>query len=112
MIIRGMKNKEFQNVFKKGQGFLGKFLRIKVAKNDLDETRLGFIVSLKISKKAVIRNKIKRRLREIVRITETKPGYDIVVAVKPEIVDKNYQEIKKELVNLLKNAKILILKDN
>jgi len=63
------------------------------------------VVSLKVSKKAVIRNKIKRRLREIIRQTELKQGFDFVIIAKPLIVNQNFQEIKQDL-NEIFNFKI------
>lgn len=100
-----MKTKDFDNVFKKGKTIANKFVFLKVVKNNLDITRFGWIVSTKISKKAVIRNKIKRQLREISRenLSNIKPGFDIAIVVKPKILDKSYQEIKHELENLFQN---------
>ena len=98
------KRKDFDNIFKNGKAKTGGFIFLKFLKNDLNVSRFGFIVSLKIAKKAVVRNKIKRRLRQVIRnnINEIKPGFDIVITAKPEIVNKNYQEIKNELENLFK----------
>jgi len=108
-INRLKKKKDFDLVHNKGRFYGGSFLAVKTAKNGLDATRVGFLVGLKISKKAVVRNKIKRRLRASIRkmIFEFKPGYDVVVMVRPQIVDKNYQEIDEALVIVLKKAGIL-----
>lgn len=97
--------KDIENVFKNGKTIAGKLIFLKIFKNDLDISRFAFIVSTKISKKAVIRNKIKRQLREIVRtnLSNIKSGLDIVVVTKPNIIDKNYQEIKNDSENLLQN---------
>ena len=59
-------DKEFDRVFKTGQSFYAKIFGIKTANNGLAETRAGFLVGLKVSKKAVIRNKIKRQIRSII----------------------------------------------
>ncbi|GAI32984.1 unnamed protein product, partial [marine sediment metagenome] len=53
------KKKDFDKVFKQGQGFKQDFLYLKIRKNNLKSSRFGFVVSKKFSKKAVIRNKIK-----------------------------------------------------
>lgn len=97
-----MKKKEFEAVFKKGKTRAGKLVFLKILKNNLDDNRFGIVVSKKISKKAVNRNKIKRRLKEIIRQINIKSGFDIVIVAKPEILDKKYQEIKDELEELLK----------
>lgn len=97
-----MKKKDFDNVFKKGKSKAGKLVFLKILKNNLEANRFGIIVSTKISKKAVNRNKIKRRIREIIRQADIETGFDIVVVAKPEIINKNYQEIKEEIEELLK----------
>lgn len=61
------KKKDFEYVFKKGKGFKEDFLFVKLVKNNLKITRFGFVVGYKVSKKAVLRNKVKRRLRETVK---------------------------------------------
>jgi len=99
------KNRDFESVFKKGKTLSGKYFFLKVQKNDLQINRFGFIVGKKITNKAVLRNKIKRRLREVVKenLDRVKLGFDIVIVAKPEILDKNYQQIKNDLENLLQN---------
>lgn len=97
-----MRKKDFNNVFRKGRARVGRLVFLKFLKNDLNNSRFGFVVSTKISRKAVVRNKIKRRLREIVRQSNIEPGFDVVIIAKPEITDSNYQDIKNELKNLFK----------
>lgn len=94
------KKKDFNKAYK-GKTIAGKLIFLKAQKNNLDVSRFGFVVSSKISKKAVIRNKIKRRLREIVK--DFKKGFDIIIIVKPEIINKTYQEIKNDFENVIKN---------
>lgn len=81
------------------------FLHIKYKPNHLTKNRFRIIVDLKVSKKAVIRNKIRRRLKEILRQFEMKQGYDIVVITTPAIVKQGFKEIKEAI--LPKIAKIL-----
>lgn len=104
------KDKDFQKVFKRGKYYSRAWLGIKINKNNLKINRFGFLIGLKISKKATVRNKIRRRLSEVIRLKleQIKPGFDVIVLVQPEIVDKTYQEIDKNLTNLLKKAKIWI----
>lgn len=103
------KKKDFDEVFKKGKGIEGFFLFLKIKNNDLEESRFGFIVSQKVSKKAVIRNKIKRRLRETIASKKNfiKQGLDVVVLAKKGAERKNFLETKEELVGLLKKIKAL-----
>ena len=104
------KDRDFDLVFKKGRTIDGKFVFFKLGKNDLQISRFGFIIGKKISKKAAVRNKIKRMLREIIKekMEKIKPGFDIIVGVRPSIIEKDYQDIKKEVENLLGKSKFYI----
>ena len=103
---RLQKDKDFDLVFKKGKNLGSEFLFLKLRKNGLEISRFGFILSKKISKNATVRNKIKRRLREIIRkkLNDIKPGLDVVIGTKTVIVNKDYQEIKEALEGLLRKA--------
>lgn len=101
------KKKDFEKVFKEGQGFKQGFLYLKIKKNSFRSSRFGFIVSKKFSPKATIRNKIKRRLRELVKIKlpEIKKGIDGIIVVMPG-AENEFQKLKDTLDKLLKKAKI------
>ena len=103
------KNKDFERIYKKGKGFKGEFLFLKIIENNLDLTRIGFVASKKVSKKAVIRNRIKRILREIVRkkLPEMKKGKDGIITIEPGLEKKEFSEIKIILDNLFKKAELL-----
>ncbi len=94
------KQADFTRVWKHGRTYYSDFLNIKILKNNLQYQRFAVIVSNKISPKAVIRNKIKRRLREILYLhQEIFPPYsDIVIYAKPAVRNKSYQEIKKNIL--------------
>lgn len=112
------KRKDIERVFEKGKRFKEDFLILKITKNALSQTRFGFIVSKKVSKKATLRNKIKRKLREIVskkgkklkkgrRPSATRPGMDIVLIALPGLETKDFWEIDETLNKLFKKAKCL-----
>ncbi|HBA36283.1 TPA: ribonuclease P protein component [Candidatus Falkowbacteria bacterium] len=88
-------NKDFDHTFKTGQSFYGQILGIKAAKNILPGNRLGIIINTKVSKKAVVRNRLKRQIREIVKkeFSLLTTGHDLVIIVFPPIIDKNFLEI-------------------
>ena len=94
-----LRNKEFDRAFKVGQSFYGKNLGLKAADNGLSVTRLGILISTKVSKKAVIRNRFKRQIREVVRseLPQLQSGKDLVVIVFPQILDKKFEELEKLL---------------
>jgi ribonuclease P protein component len=101
-------DKEFDRVFKTGQSFYGKVLGLKAAPNNLGITRFGIMVSLKVSKKAVVRNKIKRQIRAIIsqELSLLKPGKDLVIIVFPLILDKNFEDLAKFLKNGLEKLNL------
>lgn len=98
-INRLTKNKEFDYTFKKGRSSYDKTVGIKAVENDLKINRFGILISVKVSKKAVIRNKIKRQIREVIRLEmdKLKSGYDCVIITLPGIISKEYGEIEQSI---------------
>jgi len=78
-----------------------------IRKNELDYTRLGVSVSKKVGK-SVVRNKIKRRIKEIVRTNydKIKKGYDIVFSVRPDAVKLDFKSMEREIKGLMKRGRI------
>ncbi|MFA7662432.1 MAG: ribonuclease P protein component [Patescibacteria group bacterium] len=85
--FRLRKTKDFDLIWKKGRSFFVKTLGAKVVKNELPDSRFGFVVSTKISKKAVVRNRVKRLLRQMIheKLAEIKPGFDVIFYARPGI---------------------------
>lgn len=108
--LRLNKNKEFDQVFKAGHSFFGIFLGIKIIKNKKKVNNFGVLVGLKISKLAVKRNLIKRRIKSVLEDEnkKLKQGYDIVVITRPEIINQNYQDIKEEISRGLNKLKLYV----
>lgn len=104
------KREDFAQVFSKGAyaGYDG--LSIKYAKNSLSDSRIGFPVGKNYSKKAVIRNRARRILREACRnsLLEIKNGYDIIVLIKPTYQDIGLSKITVELKKVLSKANLLM----
>ena len=100
------KTADIKNVFKQGRLFKEGFLIFKTAKSDLDKSRFGFIVSQKVSKQAVVRNRIKRRMRSAVqkRMKEMKPGTDNLFVALPGLDKKDFLETEKTVNSLMKKA--------
>jgi len=94
---RLQKKKEIDEVFRKGETRKSGFYVIKIKNNDLKDWCFGFIISQKVSKKASVRNRIKRRLRGLAagmlgKSTTAKTGKDILVIVKPGAEKDDFQE--------------------
>jgi ribonuclease P protein component len=99
-------NKQFDLVYEKGGARVGKYVIIRTMPNGLSTTRYGFSVSRRIGK-AVKRNKVKRRLREIIRNLSLKPGWDIVISARTPAAGTEFSNLEKSLRNLLSQAGLL-----
>ena len=107
-INRLKRKKDFERVFKKGKKFKEDLLLLKIIKNNLGLNRFGFVVSQKVSKKAAVRNKIKRRFRAIAgkEIKKNKKGLDILFIVLPGLEKKEFQDVEKVINKLFQKAGI------
>jgi ribonuclease P protein component len=102
------KEKDFENVFKNGRGFNEDLLRIKITPNSLTNSRFGFIVSKKYSKKATERNNIKRKLREIIKkdLVGINEGFDIVLFAMPGLKN-DFDKLLNITQKILKKSKLI-----
>jgi len=103
------KTSEFKKIFSEGRRIEGKNLIIFISKNDYNFNRPGIIVK-KETGKAVVRNKIKRRLKEAFQLVNKKlsPGYDIIVLAKNNIGKSSYFEICHDLESLFYQGRLLL----
>lgn len=103
------KASDFRRIFKKGRLIRGELLDLKFFTNLFAVCRFGFLINLKVSKKATVRNRVKRRLSEIIRssINQIKPGHDVVIIAKPKIITKNQKEILRDFKNVTKKAQLI-----
>ena len=108
-VSRLKKKKDFERVFKKGEGFKEDFLYLKFLKNNLKNSRFGVIVSKKFSLKATARNKIKRKIREIIKIKlpQIKKEVDAAIVVLPGLGEKDFWEMEEIITKLFGKAGIL-----
>lgn len=103
------RKKEFDQIFKNGKSAYDKYFLVKILKNNQGQNRYSIIISTKVSKKAVERNKIKRRIKSIFLKLEKKLelGYDVIVVCKKEILDIEYKEINNRMEKIFSKLKLL-----
>ncbi len=103
-------NEDFQRVRREGRSWAHPLL-VLVAADGRDpdgRTRLGITVSRRVGK-AVIRNRIKRRVRELLRLRYARiaPGQDLVFVVRPYAARANYRALEEAVESLLERAGLL-----
>jgi len=98
--------KEYALVYARGGTWNGGLLVVRALPNGLPVSRCGFSVSKRVGK-AVIRNKVKRRFREIMRQLPVKSGWDIVLIARPVVAKADYASIRKAVEELLARARLL-----
>ncbi|MBI5732051.1 MAG: ribonuclease P protein component [Candidatus Magasanikbacteria bacterium] len=106
-------NREFVRILKSGLFFNSQKIRLKIAKNHLKVSRFGFVASLAVDKRATRRNKLKRQMREIIRLLlkerRLKEGWDAVFFLSKKLKERNYEEMRWETEFLLKKSGLLRL---
>ncbi|MGI6413428.1 MAG: ribonuclease P protein component [Syntrophomonadaceae bacterium] len=96
---------EYQELYKKGKKFTGKYIIVYIKGNNLHHNRFGIVVSKKVGN-AVIRNRAKRQIRAVIQ--EINRGMigsnDMVVIAKSNISKSSYCVIKKDFCGILRKA--------
>jgi len=101
------KKQQFNLIYDRGRLARGSLLYMKMMPNGMGFSRYGSIVSRRIGK-AVVRNKVKRRLREIMRRAELKPGWDIVIYTRRMVAVARYDDLRNMILGLLSKAQLLV----
>jgi ribonuclease P protein component len=108
-IYRLTEGTQFQRVRAKGKSWAHPLLVLVAAPNGLNVTRCGFSVGKRMGK-AHTRNRIKRVLREAVRVRHPgiKPGYDLVWIARTALTDEtDFWEVDQTVETLLRRSRLL-----
>ncbi len=89
---------DYKRVFETGQKMFGRYVIVFFSPNQLENSRFGIITSKKLGN-AVVRNRARRQIREIIRLqfNDTKARYDVVIVARAAIVGKTAAQIQKDL---------------
>ncbi|WP_019536873.1 ribonuclease P protein component [Paenibacillus ginsengihumi] len=103
------KREYFNKVYRWGKSAANhQFVLYYLPRPKQEEFRFGISVSKKLGK-AVVRNKIRRRLKEIARLNADRlpKGYDLILIARKPAADMTYRELEKSFLHVLKRSKLL-----
>ena len=102
------KNHDFRRLYAKGRSAVMPSLVIYARRNRSGANRVGFTVTTRLGN-AVVRNRIRRRLREIYRLHEgeLRPGTDIVVVARGRSVSAAYRDLERDFLSGCRKLSLL-----
>ncbi|OHA60123.1 MAG: ribonuclease P protein component [Candidatus Vogelbacteria bacterium RIFOXYD1_FULL_46_19] len=100
---------EIGTILKQGRTYHSPKVSFRVFYKPNTSTAFGVVVSKKVAVQAVVRNKIKRRVKSILRknLAQTKSGYKSLFFIKKEGVEARFKDLEADIVYLLEAARIL-----
>ena len=102
------KNYEFRRLYSKGKSAVTPYMVVYCMRSSRETRRVGYTVSTKLGK-AVTRNKIRRRLREIYRLSSPRlvDGVDMVIVARAKCVGAEYSKMEKAFLRACTELKLL-----
>ena len=102
-------NYEFRRIYRKGRSAVSPYFVVYCLKNRAGASRLGITVSKKLGH-AVVRNRVRRRMRELYRTNESKlrPGYDIVMVARTRAIFARYSDLESSFLRLMKKLELTL----
>ena len=102
------KNSDFRRLYSKGKSAVNPYVVVYCRRNREKHNRLGYTVSTKLGH-AVVRNRVRRRLREIYRLNapKLKSGYDIVIVARMRCVGAEYEKMEAAVLEAFKKLELL-----
>ncbi len=97
------KNEEFKKVYNNGRNYWNRNLILYVMKNNLGYNRVGYSITKKVGN-SVVRNKLRRRMKEIYRLNllDLEKGYDLVFIPKKNVTEISYKTLESAMLHIIK----------
>jgi len=99
--------RQFEEIYSRGGAWVNRLLVMRASPNDMLYNRYGFSVSKRIGS-AVIRNHVRRLIRENIRQVKIRSGWDIIFIARNPVAKSNYNTIKIAIIDLLQRANLLV----
>ena len=101
-------NSDFRAVYARGKSAVSQRTVVYCRKNRRDQNRVGFTVSRKLGN-AVTRNRVRRRLREIMRLhaDELLEGWDLILVARTRAVNADYKKLEADVLRCLSQLQLL-----
>ncbi len=103
-------DQDFKAVFATGKSVFDSVCGIKFLKNKHAFSRFAVVVGTKVSKSAVVRNRVRRQYRAILRenLAKIQPGFDVILLTSKGAITPTSQEKKEKLLAIFKKARLLV----
>lgn len=85
-------------------------ISLVINKSPTPTTKIAVVVGTKISKRAVVRNRLKRRTREVLRLLTPRlqSGFDVVAFPRMPVDEVSFEELQKIITDLFIKARLLV----
>lgn len=109
MLVSIKENSVFRRLYYRGANAGNRYLVAYVRRNRLGQNRLGLTVSTKLGH-AVVRNRVRRRLREIYRLNESRliQGYDIVLVARSAATAADFSQLTRAFLSSMDKLGLLV----
>ena len=97
--------KRISAVHRNGRSAANGLLVFRTSPNGLDRSRFCFIAAKRVGN-AVVRNRVKRRLRELVRNSQIDPGWDVIIMARRGAGEAEFAKLESAVANLTRRSKL------